>query len=411
MDINFNRLNSDLNELSKFGYNEKTKGINRTVFSQSYKDAVDWLILKMIDCGLSTRIDAVGNVIGRLGQKSLPAVICGSHIDTVPDGGKLDGALGVLAGLEAVRCISESSINLKNALEIVAFVDEEGAYISLFGSRAMIGDLKKNEIDNCIGRDGQSLKLILQKYGIDSNDYINAARPKEEIKAYIELHIEQGPVLENHSKDIGLVESIIGLLTSEFFFLGEANHAGTTPFFHRKDSLRAASATITECFNEFEKDLINDVRLTYGKLEVSPGASNVVPSLSRGFQEIRADSNSELDRIYKRTIEIANDIAIKHNVKFESKIFSRDEPQVMADSITSIISSVCNNNKYSLMYMKSGACHDAQVMAKYCKSGLIFIPSYKGISHNPEEQSSKQSLEIGANVLLKTIIELLNSEY
>jgi len=411
IDINLNRLVADLKELSKFGYDKKTDGIFRPAYSLAYKESVNWLISKMQDCGLTTRVDSVGNVIGRLGPHDLPAVICGSHIDSVPGGGKLDGALGVLAGLEVSRCILESSNQFKFALEIIAFVDEEGAYISLLGSRAMIGDLKKFEIDNCIGRDGQSLKLAMQKYGLDSDSFINAVRPKEEIKAYIELHIEQGPVLEKRSIDIGVVEGMVGLLTSEFNFSGQANHAGTTPVSLRQDALRVASETITKCFSQLEEDLNGGARLTFGKLDVSPGASNVVPSLSRGLQEIRATSDSDIDRIYNQTLEIANDTARTHGVTFESKILSRNEPAKMAESITSIISSVCSANEYSHMLMKSGACHDAQVMAKYFKSGLIFIPSCKGISHNAEEHSSERSLEIGANALCKTIFELLHCEH
>ena len=411
VDINLGRLVADLNELSKFGYDKKTGGIFRPAYSLAYKESVNWLISKMQDCGLSTSVDPVGNVIGRLGPRDLPAVICGSHIDSVPGGGKLDGTLGVLAGLEVARCILESSNQFEFALEIIAFVDEEGAYISLLGSRAMIGDLKKFEIDNCLGRDGQSLKLIMQQYGLDPDGFINAARPKEEIKAYIELHIEQGPVLEKCSIDIGVVEGIVGILTSEFNFSGQANHAGTTPVSLRQDALRAASETITKCFNQLEEDLNGDARLTFGKLDVFPGASNVVPSLSRGLQEIRAASNSDLDRIYNQTLEIANDTAHTHKVTFESKILSRDEPAKMAESITSIISSVCSANGYSHMLMKSGAGHDAQVMAKYCKSSLIFIPSCEGISHNAKEHSSERSLEIGTNALCKTIFELLHYEH
>ena len=180
----------------------------------------------------------------------------------------------------------------------------------------------------------------MQQYGLDPGGFINAARPKEEIKAYVELHIEQGPVLEKRSIDIGVVEGIVGLLTSEFNFSGQANHAGTTPVSLRQDALRAASETITKCFTQLEEDLNGDARLTFGKLDVSPGASNVVPSLSRGLQEIRAASYSDLDRIYNQTLEIANDTAHTHEVTFESKILSRDEPAKMAEPITSIISSV-----------------------------------------------------------------------
>ena len=224
-DINLDRLVADIKELSKFGYNKKTGGIFRPAYSLAYKESANWLISKMQDSGLNTRVDSVGNIIGRLGPRDLPAVVCGSHIDSVPGGGKLDGTLGVLASLEVARCILESSNQFEFALEIIAFVDEEGAYISLLGSRAMIGDLKKFEIDNCLGRDGQSLKLIMQQYGLDPDAFINAARPKEEIKAYIELHIEQGPVLEKCSIDIGVVEGIVGLLTSEFNF---SNHCSVS---------------------------------------------------------------------------------------------------------------------------------------------------------------------------------------
>ncbi len=405
--INFDRLINDLNELSKFGYDEKTGGINRPTYSKAYKESVKWLILKMEDCGLSTSVDSVGNVIGRLGPRDLPAVICGSHIDSVPEGGKLDGTLGVLAGLEVARCISESSKKLEFALEIIAFVDEEGAYISLLGSRAIVGDLTKFEIDDCIGRDGRSLTLAMQQYGLEPANLINAIRPKDDIKAYVELHIEQGPVLENQSIDVGVVENIVGLQTSEFSFCGQANHAGTIPVHLRQDALRAASETITNCFNQLEEELKGDIRLTFGKLEVFPGASNVVPSTVTGLQEIRATKYNDLKRIYKQTLEIANDIALSSNVTYKSKLLWRDKPAKMSDSIKDIVTSVCKFYGYSNMLMISGAGHDAQVMAKYCKSGLIFIPSAKGISHSAKEHSSDRNLEIGTTVLYKTLCKLL----
>lgn len=404
------RLTADLNELARFGSDDVLGGINRTAYSPVYREACEWLMDRMEDAGLSPRIDAAGNVIGRLGAADGPAVVCGSHIDTVPNGGKYDGALGVLAGLEAARCIKTEALDMSYALEIVAFADEEGAYVSLLGSRAMVGDVTQEEIDSSIGRDHVPFADVLKNYGLDPMRIPDARRPQEDLAAYLELHIEQGPVLESRNLEIGIVESIVGIQTSRFTFRGQANHAGTTPVPLRRDALRAASAFMTRCYGDLEKDLNNDVRLTFGALEVFPGASNVVPAEVSGTQEIRAAHGGDLDRVYDQTVEIAEGVAGIGNVGFSSRILSRDEPARMSSGMLKLVSDQCKTYGCSHVTMPSGAGHDAQVMAAHCDAGLIFIPSRHGISHNAKEFTPEQNIKIGADILYMALSQLVQDQ-
>jgi hydantoinase/carbamoylase family amidase len=270
------RILRDLKALSAIG-GAAAGGVDRPAFSLAYSEAVAWLAELARRAGLRVRQDAAGNLIARLGPPDAPAVVCGSHIDSVPGGGIYDGTLGVLAGLECARALADRAAGLTKALEVVAFVDEEGAYLSLLGSRAMAGDLDPGELAAAHGRDGRSLAAAMRQAGLDPRRVLEAARPASDITAYVELHIEQGPVLESTSCDIGIVTDIVGLHAAELTFLGEANHAGTTPLSLRKDAFRAAAQAVTECFDLVESAFPADTRLTYGEVALAPGASNVVP--------------------------------------------------------------------------------------------------------------------------------------
>jgi len=402
--ISVARIRDDIEALAAFGANGD--GVDRPAFSPAYRAAVDWLSGRMRAAGMSVREDAAGNVIGRLGPADGPAVVSGSHIDSVPNGGKYDGTLGVLAALEVARCLVDRP--MAKAFEVIAFADEEGAWLGELGCRAMIGDLTLEELAETHGRKSGSPIDAMLRYGLDPSGIGAAARPRSDFAAYVELHIEQGPVLEDAHLDIGVVTGIVGLQVSEITFLGQANHAGTTPVSMRKDAARAAAAMMTRCFARFEQEFsLEQHRLTFGALDVAPGASNVVPDRARLVQEIRATQESDIDALHAMTLETATEVAAENRVKFDMQTVSRDAAASMSSVLVDRIEHHARAAGLGTLRMASGAGHDAQVMASVTETGMIFIPSAGGISHNPAEHSSDEQIERGAAILLSVVEELL----
>lgn len=403
-------LAADLQELATFGATGNG-GIYRPAYSSAYGEAQVWLIAQMEKAGLRVHVDPAGNIIGRMGPEDAPAVACGSHIDTVPEGGAYDGALGVLSGVAVARALGPLRNHLPFAFEVIAFSDEEGAYLSEAGARAMTGDLQAREIEENCGRDGRRMTEALWGFGLTAEGFEKAVRPASDFVAYLELHIEQGPVLETEDLDIGVVEGIAGIHTSELIFTGEANHAGTTPINLRHDAFRAAAETVSACFQKVEGDFPAETRLTFGKIEMGPGAANVVPASVVLSREIRAGSEALIASVAEETDEIANSLAQAHGVAFEARLISRDAPAVMDDGIVQTIEAACKSTNARYTRMKSGAGHDAQIMTRHCPTGMIFVPSRAGISHNPAEYTSPDQIEVGARVLLATVRALMRDKH
>lgn len=356
---------------------------------------------------MAVRLDAAGNLIGRTGPDDAPAVLCGSHVDTVPNGGALDGALGVVAGIEVARRIRMHSDRLPMAFEVVAFADEEGAYLSLLGSRAMTGALLVPEVLGAKGRNGEMLATAMRGFGLCPEEIGVAKRLPDEIAAFFELHIEQGPILESEGIAVGVVESIVGLLSGTLTFIGEANHAGTTPLPLRRDAFRAAAQVATLAFGAVEKEFSEDVRLTFGALEVSPGASNVVPGRVVLTYEIRANSDATIDAVHARLIVIARDCAGRSDIGIEDHVTGRDPAAMMDPDLVEVLQDAARRLGYGSRRMSSGAGHDAQAMAAFCPSAMIFVPSIGGISHNPAEHTADRDVVRGATLLCRAVMDRL----
>lgn len=405
--IRADRLRADLMALANFGAIDK--GVDRPCYSPAYRAAADWLKERMRDAGLSVREDAAGNVIGHMGPVDGPAVVCGSHIDSVPAGGIYDGTLGVLAGVEVARCLGDHQAVLRNAYEVIAFADEEGAYLSELGARAMIGDMTVGELDACHGRSNKRVADAMNEYGLDASKIGMAARPHQDFSHYVELHIEQGPVLERSGSDIGVVTGIVGLHVSELTFTGTANHAGTTPIPLRRDAFRAAAEAMTEAYAQLESRFSSAKhRLTYGMAKVAPGVHNVVPASATLTQEIRAESEEDIDALYAMTREVASSVAGRHGVELTATLVSRDAPASMTPKVMDLIERCANEAGYKFERLPSGAGHDAQIMARVCDTAMIFIPSQAGISHNPDEYSTDEQIRRGTDVLLRTVNALVS---
>jgi beta-ureidopropionase / N-carbamoyl-L-amino-acid hydrolase len=404
--IDRSRLLQDLHDLARIG-RQPSGGITRRTYTREYAEAVDWLIRRMGEAGLSPRVDAVGNVIGRLGAPGKPAVLCGSHIDTVPDGGWLDGSYGVLAGVECARVLQETSTAAARALEVAAFVDEEGAFLSLLGSRAMAGTLSASELESARSATGVRLHDQMRQAGLDPDAFEAAMRIDEDIVGYVELHIEQGPVLEHQRKQIGIVEGIAGILLTEYDFTGSADHAGTTPPEMRRDAFRGAAEFVAETYERMEGSSAPHCRMTFGAVDVQPGASNVIPRQARITQEIRGLRRQDIEHAFALSSAAAEEAAARRGLAVEVRKLGWDQPAVMSEDVLCAVRESCDERGVSWLRMLSGAGHDAQSFAERWPTGMIFVPSRRGASHRPDEQTDEADLGRGANVLLATLGRLL----
>lgn len=394
-ETDFAELFADLDRLAGFGGSEGG-GVSRTAFSPSFNEAQAWLAGRMAEAGLAVRPDAAGNLIGRFGPPG-PAVVCGSHIDSVPNGGRFDGALGVLAGLAAFRVLKAEGHVFERALEVTAFADEEGEYFSLFGSRAMLGLVTAPEIEAARGTRGKLLVDALRDAGLDPALVAAARRPSTDFHAYVELHIEQGPVLEQGGFDLGVVENIVGIATLEITFTGRPDHSGTTPMRLRKDAMRAAIAFCQLCYDEAARD--EALRLNFDDWSIAPQALNVVAGQVRLRQEIRHPDAASLSAFVAKAGHFAQDSAKESNVTADLYELARDEPARMNTGTKALLKACAEARGYRALIMPSGAGHDAQLFAPVCPTGMLFVPSVDGRSHCPEEYSTPEAIRAAVTVL------------
>jgi N-carbamoyl-L-amino-acid hydrolase len=404
--INLSRLRKNLKDLSRFGRGA-SGGITRESFSEDDRQAKKWLIDLIREAGLHARMDEAGNVFGRLGPEG-PAVLTGSHLDTVPEGGMFDGALGVLAALECLQIIHEQRLPHKYPLEMVAFSDEEGAYHSFLGSRALTGSINAEELARAKNMRGVALREAVAQSGLDIEKFSAARRDPREIRAYLELHIEQGPQLEIDQVPIGIVRSIVGIESYWMTFVGESNHAGTTPLPMRRDALLGAAEFCLRVNDRIRSDSSGVV--TIGDSIVSPGAFNVVPREARLALEFRDASSDRLKEMGNEIMEIGHDVARKRDLTFMARRVSWEAPVLLSQRVQSVLKEEADTLGYPYRLMDSGAGHDAQILAQKSEVGMVFIPSLGGKSHCPQERSGWEDVEKGAQLLLRSLLRLTNED-
>ncbi len=408
--INAETLRADIDSLSAIGRNSQGS-LFRPAFSPQYEEARAWLRSRLTEAGIANRNDAVGNVIGRIGADDVPCIMAGSHIDTVPDGGPLDGAYGVLAALEVARVLKQQAIRLPMAFECVAFVDEEGHFFDALGSKAVCGLLDMDELYNARNAAGEPLTTAMQSAGFEAADAARAIRQPDEISAYVELHIEQGPVLEALGLSIGNVEAIAGNSNLWITFTGESNHSGTTPMDLRRDAFTGAAEFCTRArAHVLKHGTPGRVRITYGIVELKPQSHNIVPGEVRLFQEIREVEDAAKQRLAKETINLAKDIAAKHRLEVRFENIPEASAAQMSTRVRNSITTACDGLGISAHNMPSGALHDAQNLSRITDSGMIFVPSKGGRSHRRDENTDWRHLEQGANVLLQTVLLLMRGQ-
>jgi N-carbamoyl-L-amino-acid hydrolase len=408
--IAWSRLDDRLRALARFGALDGG-GVTRPAWSPQHEEARHWLIGEMKAAGLQTWVDPAGNVFGATDgvagfDPAAPIVLSGSHIDTVPEGGTLDGALGVLAALECAQTIVESGLEHRLPLAVVAWTDEEGRYGSLFGSRAFTGLLDLSRLGEIAAADGERLVDAMARAGFDAMRAGDAQVDPAAVAAYVELHIEQGPRLEEAGIPIGIVESIVGIRRSRVTFTGQADHAGTTPMARRRDGFLAAAEYALKARDLIVQKGGERAVTNIGIVRVHPGVSNIVPARGELVHEMRAPDADLLERLEKDCAALARRVARRRGVTVDVGRLSATAPAGCAARLQSAIEGACRMLELPVMRLASGAGHDAQNLARITESGMLFIPSTGGKSHRIDETSAPEAIERGANVLLQTLLGL-----
>ncbi|OBZ16982.1 Zn-dependent hydrolase [Bacillus sp. FJAT-26390] len=403
------RLERQIHELGKIGQNARG-GLDRTTFTPAELKARSWLIGELQALGLEVKLDPAANIwANRQGSDpDLPIIAFGSHIDTVPNGGKYDGALGVLMALEVMRVLEEEGIKTRHPLALVSFSAEEPNPfgLSTFGSRAAAGKLKRADLDGVYDDKGISIVEALHHAGGDAELFEKTRREPSEFSAFLEVHIEQGKRLLAQNIPIGIVTAITGIYREEVIVHGQANHAGTTLMNDRKDALMLASELMLAFEAVCRNHPADEVVGTIGRIANYPNAANIIPEKVTFNLEARGKSSGEIQQVISHWDGLAEDIVRRRGGKMERRIVLDQAPAKMDQTIIEVCKEQSDALAYENLYLGSMAGHDAVHMSSLTRAGMLFVPSVDGKSHCPEEESLMGDIEKAANVLLHAILSL-----
>ena len=401
-------------------------GVHRPALGEAHLAARLWYRTQIEQAGLEFRTDGAGNhsaflpaMVDREAVKQSPTereiasqpalaltktLLLGSHLDSVPKGGRFDGALGVLAALEVLRTIKEAGFKLRLNLEAIDFTDEEGTLVGLLGSAALAGRLQLEDLQNPRGGRDALIEGI-QRAGLSEESLLGAARPKGSLAGYLELHIEQGKRLERAGADIGIVSAIVGIRSYRLSFIGRADHAGTTTMEDRLDASLGASAFTLAAHERVMKDF-PDCVVNIGDMEFAPGAFNIVPARVDVSLEFRSPQEEEFERLDSALLGCAQEEARRYGLELKIEPLGRHSPSLMSTEIQQAFAGACDHLGLSHIPLTSGAGHDGQSFDGLCPVGMVFVPSKEGASHSPREFTEWEDCVNGANVLLQTVLKL-----
>lgn len=407
--INPGRMRAAFEALAQIGATGEG-GVNRPTFSQAHLAARQWFRGQIEASGLEFRMDGAGNHSAFLAceENDVPTLLLGSHLDSVPNGGCFDGALGVMAALEVLRTVKDAGLKLPIHLEAIDFTDEEGTLVGLLGSAALAGQLKPKALQS--PRGGRpALVEGMKRAGLSDESMLSARRPQGSLAGYLELHIEQGKRLERASLQIGIVSAIVGIASYRLTFIGRADHAGTTSMEDRLDASLGASACTLAAREIVLKDFPNCV-VNVGRMDFAPGAFNIVPARVDASLEFRAPDEDSFTRLDAALIEFAQREAKRFGLGLRPDFLGKHSPTPMGAKAQRAFSDACDALGLTHTSFVSGAGHDAQSLAKTCPVGMIFVPSVDGASHSPREFTSWEDCVNGANVLLQATLRFAASE-
>lgn len=399
---NATRLEQRIQALGKFGANPQG-GVSRVAYSEADISGRNYIMTLMRSAGLSVSVDAGGNIIGkrRGTNPKLPVIAFGSHIDSVPLGGNYDGDVGSIGAIEVIELMNENNIGTQHPLEVIIFSNEEGG---LLGSEALVGNLSPGSLD-LISQSGKSIRQGIADLGGDVNRIPYVARKKGYYHAFLELHIEQGGILDKSNINIGVVEGIVGINQWSITIQGKANHAGTTPMDQRQDAMLAA-AKLTVAVNQAATSVQGRQVATVGKISAEPGAPNVIPGRVVLSVEIRDLSHEKILSVFAAIQARSKEIEKETGTTITYALTNENIPAPTDKRIQEQITAAAKQLGLSSQVMPSGAGHDTQDMATIAPVGMIFVPSKNGVSHAPDEYTSPQDMANGVSVLLQAVLKL-----
>lgn len=385
-------------------------GVSRPALSQADVEVRQWLEAQIKAQGLDYRIDGAGNQFARLlcAAPNAQTLLIGSHLDSVPDGGRFDGALGVIVALETVLSLKEANVNLPFHVEMVNFTDEEGALTGLMGSRALIGDLDRAMLESPRGG-RETLAAGMARIGITDESILGAKRDPATLRGYLEVHIEQGTRLIDAGIDVGVVNSVVGIRSAWLAFHGEAGHAGTTPMDKRRDAFWGAVDFVRSARDMIARDFAPGV-VNFGMVEVRPGAFNVIPDTAKLSVEFRHGDLTQFDGMEIALRDLAQQTADAHGLSITYTPVGAIPPAPMSATFIDAIERATNALGLSHTRLMSFAGHDAQSLTAVTDSVMFFVPSVNGISHNPAEYTTPEDCVNAANVMLQTVLQLAQTE-
>ena len=408
MEVNVSKVTERLEAIYQCGKKEDGT-YTRMAYSEEDVKARELFQSYFKELGIPVRMDEAGNLIARLEglEPTLPAIMIGSHLDTVPDGGKYDGVVGCVAGLGVCEALVKNNCQLNHPLEVVVFTDEEGFRFGsgLLGSSAICGELleiKENDLDMY----GRKRKDVFKNYGITVENVGKAKRDPDSVHCFLELHVEQGSTLDKNKIPIGIVSSIAGVSRYEIQVEGQANHAGSTMMEERKDALVAAARIIEEVPEVVKKFGGVYTVATVGTIKVTPNSVNVIPGTCTFHLEIRDQSAEVMKKIEEQIKESAQKICEELGDHLVWNQISYHRPAPMAETVKGAVEQAVKEQKVEYMVLPSGAFHDSLLMTERFPTGMIFIPSEKGISHSRYEYTCEEDIRLGCNVLLETVMKI-----
>jgi N-carbamoyl-L-amino-acid hydrolase len=406
--IDVERLRANFEALAIIG-GTSNGGVHRPALGEAHLEARRWYLKTAEQAGLAVSVDGAGNhsALLRCGPPNAPTLLMGSHLDSVPYGGRFDGALGVIAALEVLQTVNDHGLSLDTHLEAIDFTDEEGHYANFVGSLGLTGMLQPAHIQ--APRGGRArFRDALRRAGMSEESLFDAARDPATLAAYLELHIEQGSRLVGQHTSIGIVTGIVGIRSFHVRFLGQADHAGTTPMELRSDAAQGASA-FTLAVRETMLTKFPGCVATVGNMVFEPGIFNVVPKAVTASLEFRSDNDAKLDEIEAALQQEAMSAARSFGLDLEIQPLDSTAPARMHQQVQKALAGACESLGLSHTFLASGAGHDAQCLAPICPTGMIFVPSVAGRSHSPREFTEWQDCVNGANVLLHAALTLAQS--
>jgi hydantoinase/carbamoylase family amidase len=402
-------LDDAIAELARFNDDPDAGGITREVYTPTYAAALEWVVERMRGAGLETRLDAVGNLFGRWAgaEPDAPIVLTGSHVDTTLNAGRYDGVLGVLGAIEAVRALRADGVAPRRSIEVVAWAGEEPRFgTGCVGSRAAAGELERADLDRLRDREGVSMADALREAGFDPDRLADARIDPATIDALVELHIEQGIVLETGGEQVGVVTAIAAPHDFRLTLRGAATHAGATPMALRRDALAGAAEAMLVIERLAQQSPSGTTVGTVGVLRARPGAINVVPGEVELDVDVRDSDLAAREQVVDAIVTAAGDIAQRRGLEVAVAPIVDDVPVQCDALVVAAAEAACRELGLAFRTMTSGAYHDAMIMGRRVPVGMVFVPSTGGISHHPDEYTAPEDLERGVRVLAGTLARL-----